>query len=60
MNAENDWAAKRILRKDAVRLDLKYDLDLAKGEGVGGSRLGPSSGGSSSSSGACDIDSSRG
>ncbi len=59
MKAENDWAAERILRKDAVRLDLNDDLDLARGEGVGCSRLfSPSE--ESSSRGACGIGTSRG
>lgn len=59
MKAENDWAAERILRKDAVRLDLKYDLDLGRGERVGGIRLGSSSEDPSSRS-ACGIGSSKG
>ena len=35
MKAEKDWAAERILRKEAVRLDLNEYLDFAEAEGSG-------------------------
>ena len=46
MKAEKDWAAERILRKEAVRLDLNEYLDFAEAEGSGvrTSRLSPYSG----------------
>lgn len=28
MKAEKDWAAERMRRKEAVRLDLKNEVDL--------------------------------
>lgn len=57
MKAEKDWAAERILRKDAVRLDLKASFALAAAEG-GGERT--SRGSSSSSSMALGVSGSRG
>ena len=47
--AETDWAAERILRKEAVKLDFRYDFDLARGEGAEGTRLKLSSAEASSS-----------